>query len=108
MVVEHLVSVGRRSALESVAYFFLELHERLMLVGLATETQFECPLSQYVISDALGLTAIHVNRVLRQLREQDLLTVSAGKVSIHDLIGLRKLAGYHSADGGKKIEWTLT
>ena len=52
------------------------------------------PLSQYVIADALGLTAIHVNRVLRQLREQKLLTIRKGKVHIHDLNKLRKLAGF--------------
>lgn len=94
MVVEHLVSVGRRSAIERTAHFFMELAERLNLVGLAKQTEFRCPLSQYVLADALGLSAIHVNRVLRQLRERDLLTVQRGMVRIHDLSGLRKLAGY--------------
>ena len=94
MVVEHLVNIGRRNALERTAHFFMELAERLSLVGLAKETEFTCPLSQYVIADALGLTAIHVNRVLRQLREQKLLTIRKGKVHIHDLNKLRKLAGF--------------
>ncbi len=94
MVVEHLVSVGRRSAIERTAHFFMELAERLNLVGLATEAEFACPLSQYVLADALGLSAIHVNRVLRQLRERELLTVQQGKVTIHDLNGLRKLSGF--------------
>jgi CRP-like cAMP-binding protein len=94
MVVEHLVSIGRRSAIERTAHFFMELAERLNLVGLATEAEFECPLSQFVLADALGLTAIHINRVLRQLRDQDLLTVRKGTVRIHDLNGLRKLAGF--------------
>jgi CRP-like cAMP-binding protein len=94
MVVEHLVSIGRRNALERTAHFFMELAERLSLIGQATETEFKCPLSQFVIADALGLTAIHVNRVLRQLRDQDLLTVRKGSVRIHDLGRLRKLAGF--------------
>jgi CRP-like cAMP-binding protein len=94
MVVEHLVSVGRRSAIERTAHFFMELAERLNLIGLATEADFECPLSQYVLADALGLSAIHVNRVLRQLRERDLLTFQHGIVTIHDLNGLRKLSGF--------------
>jgi CRP-like cAMP-binding protein len=94
MVVEHLVSIGRRSALERTAHFFMELAERLNLIGLATEAEFKCPLSQYVLADALGLSAIHVNRVLRQLRELDLLTVHRGTVQIHDLSGLRKLSGF--------------
>jgi CRP-like cAMP-binding protein len=95
MVVEHLVSVGRRSGLERTAHFFMELAERLNLVGLATEAEFKCPLSQYVLADALGLTAIHVNRVMRQLRERGLLTLKGGTVEIRDLKGLRKLAGFH-------------
>jgi len=94
MVVEHLVSIGRRSAIERTAHFFMELAERLSLVGHATETEFECPLSQFVMADALGLTSIHVNRVLRQLRELSLLTIRKKTVNIHDLAGLRKLAGF--------------
>jgi CRP-like cAMP-binding protein len=102
MVVEHLVDVGRRTAQERTAHFFLELAERLTLVGLATKTQFKHPLNQKIVADALGLTDIHVNRVLRQLREQNLLTLREGKVSIHDLSGLRKLAGYRSVAGGRQ------
>jgi CRP-like cAMP-binding protein len=94
MVVEHLVNIGRRTAIERTAHFFMELAERLSLVGLATEAEFECPLSQFVLADALGLTSIHINRVLRQLRERKLLTMRQRKVHIHDLSGLRKLAGF--------------
>lgn len=94
MVVEHLVSIGRRSAIERTAHLFMELAERLNLIGLASEVEFKCPLSQYVIADALGLTAIHVNRILRQLRERDLLTAARGTVKIHDLNGLRTLSGF--------------
>lgn len=71
MVVEHLVSIGRRNAMERTAHFFMELAERLSLIGEASQTEFKCPLSQFVIADALGLIAIHVNRVLRQLRGLD-------------------------------------
>jgi CRP-like cAMP-binding protein len=94
MVVEHLVNIGRRNAIERTAHFFMELAERLSLVGQATEAEFECPLNQFVIADALGLTAIHVNRVLRQLRDRRLLTVRKGRVQIHDLSGLRKISGF--------------
>jgi CRP-like cAMP-binding protein len=94
MVVEHLANIGRRTAIERTAHFFMELAERLSLVGLATEARFECPLSQFVLGDALGLTPIHVNRVLRQLREKKLLTLKKGEVHIHDLNGLRKLGGF--------------
>jgi CRP-like cAMP-binding protein len=72
----------------------MELAERLSLIGQAMETEFECPLSQFVIADALGLTSIHVNRVLRELREKGLLSVRKKTVKILDLPGLRKLAGF--------------
>jgi CRP-like cAMP-binding protein len=94
MVVEHLVSIGRRSAIERTAHFFLELSERLRLVGLATEQEFDCPLNQYVLADALGLSAIHVNRVLRQLRERKLMTLKDRKVTIHNMNRLALLAGF--------------
>ena len=106
MVVEHLVNIGRRSAIERMAHLFLELGQRLEMVGLASSTGFACPLNQYVLADALGLTAIHVNRVLRQLRERELITVKAHQVIIYDLNGLRELAGYDSGylngDPGRK------
>jgi len=96
MVVEHLVGIGRRSAIERVAHFFLELGHRLQLVGMASETKFECALNQYLMADALGLTAIHVNRILQQLREQGMITLKEGRVEITDVKGLMDLAGYDS------------
>lgn len=96
MVVEHLVNIGRRSALVRTAHLLLELGLRLQLVGFGTESGFACPLNQYLLADALGLTAIHVNRVLRQLRERGLVTFRDGHVVFHDLAGLRDLANYHS------------
>lgn len=100
MIVEHLVSIGRRSAIERTAHFFLELNERLHLVGLAADNAFPCPLNQYVLADALGLSAIHVNRVLRQLRERKLLTFKRGKVAILDAAALGQLAGFEGQQRG--------
>ena len=60
--------------------------------GSARSSGFACPLNQYLLADALGLTAIHVNRILRQLRERGLLTFREGSVAFHDLAGLRTLA----------------
>ena len=94
MVIEHLVDVGRRSAIERVAHCLLELRQRLQLVGSASETEFECPLTQHDLADALGLSPIHVNRVLRQLRQQDLLTLKSHRAIVHNLAGLIRLAGY--------------
>ena len=96
-VVEHMVGIGRRDALSRTAHFFLEFRLRLQLVGLGSDAGYACPLSQYLLADALGLTAIHLNRVLRQLRERSLLTFRDGSVVFHDLAGLQRLSGY---DGG--------
>ncbi len=97
MVVEHLVGLGRRNALERTAHFLLELGARLKLVGLGTDKGYDCPLSQYMLSDALGLSAVHVNRVLRQLREMGLLTFQKSRVTFDDFAGLIALADFDKA-----------
>jgi CRP-like cAMP-binding protein len=97
MVVEHLVNLGRRNALERTVHFLLELGARLKLVGLASQAGYACPLSQYLLSDALGLSAVHVNRVLRQLREDGLLTFRDGRVTFDDFDRLVVLADFDRA-----------
>ena len=94
MVVEHLVGIGRRDALERTAHFMLELSARLSLVGRGTRDCFACPLTQYHLSDALGLSSVHINRVLRELRERGLLTFHKGQVNILDFEGLVELAEF--------------
>ena len=94
MVVEHLINLGRRSGEERMAHFLLELGTRLKLVGMADRTGFDCPLTQYHLADALGLSAVHVNRVLRQLRDQGLVTFRKGRVSFDDFDGLVTLAEF--------------
>ena len=95
MVVEHLVGLGRRDSTERMAHFLLELYARLRLVGLADRTAgFACPLSQYLLADALGLSVVQVNRVLRQLREEGLCTFQQGRVTLDDYDGLVALAGF--------------
>lgn len=94
MEAEHLVDLGRRSAAERMAHFLLELGARLALVSMADRRGFDCPLSQYVLADALGLSAVHVNRVLRELREGGLVTFQNGRVSFDDYDGLAQFAGF--------------
>ncbi|WP_404421880.1 Crp/Fnr family transcriptional regulator [Thalassospira australica] len=95
MVVEHLVSIGRRSAIVRTAHFLLELGARLNLIGVGTKDGYPCPLSQYLLADALGLSAIHINRVLRQLREQKLLTFQKGIVRFDNFEKLIELTDFH-------------
>ncbi|WP_114966470.1 Crp/Fnr family transcriptional regulator [Alkalilacustris brevis] len=97
MVVEHLVNLGRRSAEERMAHFLLELGARLQLVGLGDRTGFDCPLTQYHLADALGLSAVHVNRVLRHMRENGLVTFRNGRVAFDDFARLGDIAGFDMA-----------
>jgi len=94
MMIEHLVNLGRRNAVERTAHFLLELGVRLRLVGLGDKTGYKCPLSQYLLADALGLSAVHINRVLRELREKGLLTFKKGRVTFDDFDTLVKLADF--------------
>ncbi|MGH7095731.1 MAG: Crp/Fnr family transcriptional regulator [Stellaceae bacterium] len=91
---EHLIQIGRRTALERVAHFLLELLTRLQVIGQAEERSYRIPLSQEVIGDALGLSLPYVNRVLRQLADDGLVTVKEHKVVIHDIEGLSGLADF--------------
>lgn len=97
MVVEHLVGVGRRAADARVAHFLLELGSRLALVGLGSREGYDCPLTQYHLGDALGLSAVHVNRVLRFLREAGLATFRDNRVSFQDYGSLARLAGFDAS-----------
>ena len=97
MVVEHLVGLGRRDPVERMAHFLLELGARLALVGLASKAGFACPLTQYHLADALGLSAVHVNRVLRKLREDGLLTFRNGQVEFDDYDRLEARAEFDQA-----------
>ncbi len=97
MVVEHLVDLGRRTATERTAHFLLELGARLRLVGLGDRKGFLCPLSQYRLADTLGLSAVHVNRVLRELREEGLVTFQKGRVVFDDFDALVEMSGFDRA-----------
>ena len=94
MVVEHLVGIGRREATERMAHFLLELGARLALVGMGSKAGFDCPLTQYHLADALGLSAVHTNRVLRQLREWGMLTFRSGTVRFDDYDRLAEFAKF--------------
>jgi len=94
MVVEHLVGVGQRPASERTAHLILELSTRLKRVGLGDKSGFACPLTQYHLADALGLTPVHVNRVLREIREAGLMTFQNGRVTFDDYEGLIDFADF--------------
>jgi CRP-like cAMP-binding protein len=91
------VSLGRRNALQRTAHLFCELQVRLGIVGLASESEFDLPLTQLEVAECLGLTSVHVNRVLKELRERKFVEFRSGRVTIADLAGLRRIAEFDPA-----------
>lgn len=91
---EWILSVGRRSAVGRIAHLFCELRARLEVVGMATETGYALPLTQIDLADATGLTPVHVNRMLRELRDRGLVEFRGGEVVILDVAGLCRLAEF--------------
>jgi len=86
---EWTVSLGRRSALARMAHLFCEIRERLNVVGLAENDTYEFPLTQQELGECLGLTAVHVNRTLQELRRRGLIRVENRLVTIPDLRALK-------------------
>jgi len=91
---DHIIDVGRRSPLERIAHFLLEMHSRLRLAGCAAESSFEMPLSQEIIGDLLGLSAPHVNRMLHELKSERLISIFRRQVTFKDVEGLWLLAQF--------------
>ena len=90
-----IVSMGRRNAIERVAHLLCELYVRAANIGLIDGNgEFELPLTQVVLADALGLTPVHVNRVLRQLKADKAVNLKRGKLVIADTPRLARIAGF--------------
>ena len=89
-----IVSMGRRSSIERVAHLICELYLRARTIGLTHDGDFALPLSQLVLADALGMTAVHINRVLKELRLSGAMALSRGSVSILDPGKLVTIAGF--------------
>ena len=94
ILMERAASIGRRAATHRVAHLLCELLLRLTAVGKAEGLSYDLPLTQELIADALGLTAVHVNRTIRSLRSRDLVTVQNWRVTIHDWAGLSTLSSF--------------
>jgi CRP-like cAMP-binding protein len=91
---EHVIDTGRRTPIERLAHFILEMHTRLRAIGYATRNSFEVPLSQESIGDAVGLSAPHVNRMLARLKREGLIAVDGYEVKILDMAALQILGEF--------------
>ncbi len=89
-----LASVGRRPAVACVAHIICEFVRRMQSVGLSDGIRCEFPMTQTDLADAAALSLVHVNRSLRDLREQGLVTLETNAVTIHDWTRLSELAEF--------------
>ncbi|UUL83265.1 Crp/Fnr family transcriptional regulator [Sphingomonas qomolangmaensis] len=89
-----IVSMGRRSSIERVAHLMCELYLRAYSIGLVTDGEVALPLSQLVLADALGMTSVHINRVLKELRLAGAMALRRGSLDIIDPVKLIQIAGF--------------
>lgn len=91
---EWLLNLGQRSAQKRIAHLFCELHTRLKAVGLTADGSFELPLTQTELGDTMGLSTVHVNRSLKDLREANLVLMKPDQIFIPDVSRLAAYAGF--------------
>jgi CRP-like cAMP-binding protein len=89
-----IVSMGRRTSLERVAHLLCELCFRMRNIGIASAESIVMPFTQIVLADAVGMTPVHVNRLVRKLRAAGALELGVGTLIIADLALLARIAGF--------------
>lgn len=89
-----ITSLGRRDAYDRVGHLLCELWARAKNVGLVTDHHIDLPITQTELSDALGLTPVHTNRILKRLREDGLIEIGRGTLTVPDVGALRKAVGF--------------
>ncbi len=91
---EAMASMGRRSARQQIAHLLCELLLRLRSVGLVDDDSYELPATQAELGDVFGLSTVHVNRILQELRRDNLIVRKGKRVTIPDLDRLKDVAGF--------------
>lgn len=91
---EWICNVGQRDAANRLAHLILELYTRLGAIGRVTNTSFKFPATQSFFAEAIGITDVHLNRVVQELRTKGLLEIERGQITILDLEQLRQMADF--------------
>jgi len=94
-LVNQVVRLGRQSAYERLIHLLLEFHDRLKARDAVEDGSFVMPFTQEVLSDALGLSTVHTNRTLQQLRREHLIETHAATVRLVDPLLLAEISDYH-------------
>jgi CRP-like cAMP-binding protein len=91
---EWMTSIGQREAYPRVAHLLCEMLVRLRAVGLANGNRCKWPITQAEIGDALGITTVHVNRVLQQMRADGLIELQGNRLNIPDWNRLKEAGDF--------------
>ena len=89
-----VVRLGRQTAYERLVHLVLEFHHRLDQLGLVDGDSFSLPLTQEILADALGLSVVHINRTLQQVRRDRLLDMRGGQVTLRQPDLMRTMADW--------------
>ena len=94
---ERILDEGRRDAYQRIGFLIYEMFVRMRAFGVIDDQKFEFPVTQVDLADATGLTPVHVNRMLKQLREENLIAIDGKNWTVLDPAGLRKAAQYEAS-----------
>jgi CRP-like cAMP-binding protein len=92
---EWIVNIGQRNARERMGHLFCELLFRFRAVGLSQGNSCTLPLTQLELAETLGLSSVHVNRTLQELRRQKLITLEGGTLTIEDFDKLKEVTFFN-------------
>ncbi len=92
---EWTTNIGQRTAFERIAHLFCEVYARMRAAGLCSDGSCEFPLTQQDIADATGLTPVHVNRTIQDLRRQRLVELRSRTLTITNSEGLKDAAMFN-------------
>jgi CRP-like cAMP-binding protein len=93
---EWILNVGRRDALTRIAHLLCEFSLRLDIAELGNQTEYELPITQEQLADAVSLTSVHVNRKLMELEASGLITRTKRMVKVNDWQALAKVGDFQS------------
>lgn len=104
---DRLASLGRTSAKARVAAFLLDIFDRLRVTHDDITDSFELKLTQEEIGDAIGLTSVHVNRMIRQMEQDGLISRTNGRITLHDIARLEAIGHYTNRQKNLDLDWLL-
>jgi CRP-like cAMP-binding protein len=93
---ERIIDEGRRDAYARIAFLIYEIFLRMRAFGVIEDQKFEFPVTQTDLADATGLTPVYVNRMLRRLRQEKLISIDGDTWTVCDPAGLRNAAHFES------------